>query len=41
MTIGEVIRGVSAMKPQLSVDPAALEWEQVLGQNPRSLPVTF
>lgn len=40
MTIGEVIRGVSAMRPKLSVAPEELEWEQVLGQNPKSLPVT-
>lgn len=41
MTIGEVIRGISALRPKLSVDPEVLEWEQVLGQNPKSLPVTF
>ena len=41
MTIGEVIRGVSALKPQLTIDPMALEWEQVLGQNPKHLPVSI
>ena len=40
MTIGEVIRGVSALRPTLTVDPADLEWEQVLGQNPKHLPVS-
>ena len=39
MTIGEVIRGVSALHPSLAVPPAELEWEQVLGQNPKALPV--
>lgn len=39
MTIGEVIRGVSALHPILAVAPEKLEWEQVLGQNPKSLPV--
>jgi cytochrome P450 len=40
MTIGEVIRGVSALCPRLSAPAEDLEWEQVLGQNPKSLPVT-
>ncbi|MDX3910214.1 MAG: cytochrome P450 [Sphingobium sp.] len=39
MTIGEVIRGVSALRPTLAANPADLEWEQVLGQNPKHLPV--
>jgi cytochrome P450 len=40
MTVGEVIRGVSALRPTLTVDPDELEWEQVLGQNPKTLPVS-
>ncbi|WP_313805568.1 cytochrome P450 [Sphingobium sp.] len=41
MTIGEVIRGVSALRPKLTVDPSELEWEQVLGQNPKTLPIAI
>lgn len=33
MTLEEVVRGVSALDPKLTVDPADIAWVQVLGQN--------
>ncbi len=39
MTLEEVVRGVSALDPRLTVDPDDIEWVQVLGQNPARLPV--
>ncbi len=40
MTLEEVVRGVSALNPRLSVDPTDIGWVQVLGQNPARLPVS-
>jgi cytochrome P450 len=40
MTLEEVVRGVSALDPRLTVDPDDIEWVQVLGQNPAHLPVS-
>jgi cytochrome P450 len=41
MTLEEVVRGVSALDPRLTVDPDDIEWVRVLGENPARLPVTF
>jgi len=39
-TIEEAVRGVAALVPVLSEDPAVIEWVQVLGQSPVRLAVT-
>jgi hypothetical protein len=40
MTLEEVVRGVSALDPRLTVAADEIGWVQVLGQNPARLPVS-
>jgi cytochrome P450 len=40
-TLEECVRGVAELAPTLAVDPDSLEWSQVLGRSPASLPVTL
>ncbi|MFN0047482.1 MAG: cytochrome P450 [Sphingorhabdus sp.] len=39
MTLEEVVRGVAALDPRLSVQPETIAWVRVLGENPGQLPV--
>jgi cytochrome P450 len=39
MTLEETVRGVAELAPSLRVDPADIEWIQVLGRSPTRLPV--
>ena len=40
-TLEEVVRGVAEAAPRLAVDPESIEWAQVLGRSPVTLPVTL
>lgn len=40
MTLEESVRGVAELAPALAVDPESIEWCQVLGHSPATLPVS-
>jgi cytochrome P450 len=40
-TLEEVVRGVVQTAPKLAADPDSIEWAQVLGRSPVTLPVTM
>jgi cytochrome P450 len=41
VTLEEVIRGVAALAPKLTEEPADIEWVRLLGTNPARLPVAL